>query len=158
LNSGEAYREGGQGDGSPYLQVLRFLDLKKTMHYKKYEAAKLYARELRKDLTPAEAMFWDIVKKKQVYGKKFLRQFPIAYERNGRTHFFIADFYCAEAKLVVEIDGTVHDNQQEYDALRTEVLNFNGLSVLRFTNDEIKNSAYVVNELDKLINVEEKNE
>ena len=119
------------------------------MIYKKYEAAKLYARELRKDSTPAEAMFWDIVKKKQFHGKRFLRQFPIEYERNGRTHFFIADFYCAEAKLVVEIDGIVHDNQQEYDLLITEVLNFKGLSILRFTNDEVNDRECVISKLEK---------
>jgi very-short-patch-repair endonuclease len=120
------------------------------MHYKKYEAAKLYARELRKDSTPAEAMFWDIVKRKQFHGKRFLRQFPLEYERNGRTHFFIVDFYCAEAKLVVEIDGSVHDNQLEYDALRTEVLNSKGISVIRFTNDEASDREYIIEKLKEL--------
>ena len=117
------------------------------MLYKKYEAAKLYARELRKDATPAEKKFWDIVKNKQINGKRFLRQFPIEYEKNGRTHFFIADFYCAEGKVVVEIDGIVHDNQHEYDALRTEVMNSKGLLVIRFANDEVGDRKGIIEKL-----------
>ena len=73
-------------------------------------------------------------------GLKFRRQHPI-----GR---FIADFYCHEKKLVIEVDGSVHNSeeQREYDAGRTYELNENEIQVIRFTNNEVEK------ELQKVIN------
>ena len=87
------------------------------------------ARELRRDLTQAEALLWDRLRGGQLSGWKFRRQHPI-----GR---FIVDFYCAEAGLVVEVDGGVHREQAEYDAVRTEMLEAEGYRVIRFGNHEI---------------------
>ena len=62
-------------------------------------------------------------------GYKFRRQHTI--DR------FIVDFYCTEARLVIEVDGIIHDDQQEADQLRTEIIESLGLRVLRFTNGEV---------------------
>jgi very-short-patch-repair endonuclease len=86
------------------------------------------ARELRENMTPSERKIWEKLNKGQL-GVRFKAQHPI--ER------FIADFYCHKFKLVIEIDGRIHDNQQEYDLGRTAELEKYGIKVLRFTNDEV---------------------
>ncbi|MDX2129904.1 MAG: type ISP restriction/modification enzyme [Chloroherpetonaceae bacterium] len=89
------------------------------------------ARELRKNATDAEKLMWSLLRNRQLNGYKFRRQHPF-----GR---FILDFYCHESKLCVELDGGQHaeKNQAEYDAARTEVLNQNGIRVIRFWNNEV---------------------
>jgi very-short-patch-repair endonuclease len=88
------------------------------------------SRDFRHPLTPAEAKVWQEVRNRQL-GFKIRRQHPI-----GR---FIADFYCAEAMLVIEIDGDVHahPDQAKYDAARTEWLEERGYRVLRFQAREV---------------------
>jgi very-short-patch-repair endonuclease len=90
------------------------------------------ARQLRRKQTPAEQILWECLRDRRLAGLKFRRQHPIDK--------FIADFYCHEARLVVEVDGAVHreKNQAERDALRTEVLRQFGLSVVRVTNTEVE--------------------
>jgi very-short-patch-repair endonuclease len=87
------------------------------------------ARSMRRAPTHAEEVLWRALQKKQVAGLRFRRQHPV-----GR---FVLDFYCASQKLVVEVDGEVHDGQQERDAERTRVLESYGYRVLRFRNDEV---------------------
>jgi very-short-patch-repair endonuclease len=87
------------------------------------------ARQLRQPQTPAEAKLWNHLRRKQLGDLKFRRQHPI--DR------FIVDFYCAEHKLVIEVDGDTHAMQEEYDAARTEWLQDRGYRVIRFTNDEV---------------------
>jgi very-short-patch-repair endonuclease len=89
------------------------------------------ARELRQPQTPAEEKLWYWLRDSQLEGLKFRRQHPL-----GR---FIVDFYCAEKKLVIEVDGDTHftPEQMEYDAARTEWLEEQGLRVARVTNDEV---------------------
>ena len=71
---------------------------------------------------------------------KFLRQHPICVESSfGRNLYYIPDFYCHEARLVIEADGPVHLFKKEYDKNRDEVLNGVGLTILRFTNEGIFN-------------------
>jgi len=57
---------------------------------------------------------------------------------DGRRRFFIADFYCHEKKLVLEIDGKIHQRQKDYDQLRTHIINTLGIKVIRFKNEEIE--------------------
>lgn len=98
------------------------------------------ARELRKNPTPSEKLLWKHLRKRQLRGYKFLRQKPFVHEQRQNKHFFyIADFYCAELKLVIEVDGKIHDFQKEYDYQRDMVLNGLGLSVLRIKNEELVN-------------------
>ena len=97
-----------------------------------------FARELRKKQTPAEEKFWKKVRGRRFLGKKFLRQNVIKHaEEGGRESFFIADFYCRENRLIVEIDGDIHLTQVEYDQLRQEILEEMGYRVVRFTNEEV---------------------
>ena len=85
------------------------------------------ARELRHAPTRAEDLLWNYLRGWKL--AKFRRQHPV--DR------FILDFYCASAKLCVEMDGGVHDAQQERDAIRTEFLNARGIRVIRFRNEEM---------------------
>ncbi|MEI6429711.1 MAG: DUF559 domain-containing protein, partial [Pseudanabaena sp. ELA607] len=88
-------------------------------------------RELRKNQTSAEKVFWEIVRTKRFLGLKFRRQHQIGN--------YIVDFYCHDRKLVIELDGEIHNQpeQQQRDRQRSEYLNSLGLTVLRFTNQEI---------------------
>ena len=96
-----------------------------------------FAKELRKNMTPAEKALWDKIRNRKVANCKFRRQHPI--------DIFIADFYCHEKKLVIEIDGEIHNAQKEHDINRTAEMENYGIRVIRFTNDEIEN------ELEKVV-------
>ena len=76
------------------------------------------ARNLRKNATKAEKIFWESVRNRKIKNKKFYRQYPIEFEYYDKIRHFIADFYCHECKLVVEIDGGIHETQKEYDSPR----------------------------------------
>jgi very-short-patch-repair endonuclease len=89
------------------------------------------ARELRKAMTPAEVKLWLALRKRQVNGLKFRRQHPIGS--------FIVDFYCAEHRLVVEIDGKIHHHQHQADSDRSSVLADLGYRVIRFSNEMVEN-------------------
>jgi len=106
------------------------------------ELANQTARELRQKQTESETVFWELVRRKQCEGKKFYRQYPIVfeYEKEGNYRFFIADFYCREVKLVVEIDGGVHEIQKDYDQYRTFLMEDMGMRVIRFSNAEVSKS------------------
>ena len=88
-------------------------------------------RRLRKNMTSAEVALWTMIKNRQLGGYRFQRQFGIGP--------YVVDFYCHEAKLVVELDGEVHNDpeQIEHDRARTEFLNACGVEVLRFENFEV---------------------
>jgi len=107
-------------------------------------------RELRKNSTKAEKLFWERIRNRRFEGRKFNRQFPIFYNLNGKDNFFIADFYCHQEKLVIEIDGEIHKNIIEEDKFRTEILNILGYKVLRFKNEEVE--QYIDEVLIKLKN------
>ena len=81
---------------------------------------------MRNNPTEAEALLWECLRKKQLFGFKFRRQHIIK--------IFIVDFYCSACKLVVEIDGPIHKSQLDYDREREEVLRSMGYRILRFTN------------------------
>jgi very-short-patch-repair endonuclease len=88
----------------------------------------LRAKELRREMTPAEKILWEELRANKL-GVHFRRQQVI--------EGFIVDFYCHKAGLVVEVDGDIHDLQQEEDARRAKVLSQLGLRIVRFGNDEI---------------------
>jgi len=90
------------------------------------------ARHLRKHMTPAERALWQRLRRNQLDGWHFRRQHPVGG--------FIVDFFCAKAKLVVEVDGPIHQSQRAYDAERTQLLeSLKDYRVIRFTNDEVLN-------------------
>jgi very-short-patch-repair endonuclease len=91
----------------------------------------LKAKALRKTETEAERTLWQRLSKNQINGLQFGRQHPI--------NKFIADFYCHKIKLVIELDGGIHEpaTNKEYDEERTEIFSKFGISVIRFTNNQI---------------------
>jgi very-short-patch-repair endonuclease len=98
----------------------------------------LIARKLRKNQTVEEKIFWEAVRNRRLFNLKFLRQYPIIYFFEGRKGYFFADFYCAELKLIIEIDGKYHEFQQDYDKLRERIIIAHGIKIIRFTNEEIR--------------------
>jgi very-short-patch-repair endonuclease len=87
------------------------------------------AVSLRHDPTAPEKLLWSVLSGRKLDGLKFRRQHPIEP--------YIVDFYCADDSLVVELDGQSHNESEEYDQRRSEFLASLGLSVIRFTNDEV---------------------
>ena len=103
------------------------------------------ARQLRKNMTPEERTLW----------YQYLRTYPLKFYRQRVIGHFIADFYCAPAKLVIELDGSQHFEAEglAYDKMRTEYLEEYGLTVLRVPNNEVrKNLRGVCEYIDWLVN------
>lgn len=98
-------------------------------------AVKLAARELRCRAveTPAERVLWQALRNRGLGGLKFRRQQPLGP--------FVVDFFCASCRLVVEVDGTIHEDEDRaaQDAARTEILAAHGFRVIRFRNEEVLN-------------------
>ena len=99
-------------------------------------AVRQRAKELRWPMTPAETALWERLKNKQLHGLKFRRQHPL--------HHFILDFYCHAHQLVIEIDGSIHQQQSDYDEARTEWLTQRDFKVIRFTNEAVLNNIEAV--------------
>ncbi|UAL13103.1 DUF559 domain-containing protein [Caulobacter segnis] len=87
------------------------------------------ARRLRRDQTHAEKVLWNLVRNRRLGGFRFLRQRPI--DR------YIADFVCEAAKVIVELDGAVHDDREDHDERRTQTLELYGYVVVRFRNERV---------------------
>ena len=90
------------------------------------------ARQLRHKQTPAEESLWECLRNRRVTRAKFRRQYPLVR--------YIADFYCHEAGLVVELQGGVHSvkEQRDYDAVRQETIEQQGIRVITFANREVE--------------------
>jgi very-short-patch-repair endonuclease len=101
------------------------------------QLARKIARDLRRNPTPAESLLWEKLRDKEFNNLRFLRQYPVFYRYNDKKNFFIADFYCHELRLVIEVDGSIHQKKIEYDGVRSEILGIKDLSVIRFKNKEI---------------------
>lgn len=114
--------------GSEFMETYNN-NLHKNANPKLYE----YGRMLRQETTKAEEVLWEQIRNKKLKGLKFRRQHPL---KN-----YVADFYCHEKKLVIEVDGAVHatEDNVEYDKGRTYELQEVGVTVIRFWNDEVLN-------------------
>jgi len=90
------------------------------------------AQFLRRNETIAEKLLWEKLRNNQLEGLKFRRQHPV--------NIYIADFYCHKFKLIIELDGDYHDQeeQKQKDEVRTEVLRLNDLKIIRFKNEEVE--------------------
>ena len=90
------------------------------------------ARELRKNMTKEERHLW----------YDFLKDYPVPFKRQRILGRFIADFYCAQAKLVIELDGSQHyeDDGLARDAERTAILEAYGLTIIRIPNNEVNHN------------------
>jgi very-short-patch-repair endonuclease len=103
------------------------------------------SHELRRDMTSAEKLLWQELRANKL-GVHFRRQQIIAG--------FIVDFYCHKAALVIEVDGDIHDLQQEEDARREKVLREMGLTIVRFRNEDvIKDLPKTVRRIRSLISI-----
>ncbi len=88
-----------------------------------------FARENRREPTPAEHILWNQLRNRRLGGFKFRREYPI--------DDYIADFACLEKRLIVELDGGIHTRQRAYDALRERLIVDKGFRVMRFENWEM---------------------
>jgi very-short-patch-repair endonuclease len=94
-------------------------------------------RELRREQTKAEAALWQALRNRKPGGLKFTRQHPLIFKFANGTRYFIADFYCHELKLVVELGGPIHDRQRERDKDRDEVIAAMGLRETRLAKKDV---------------------
>lgn len=103
-------------------------------------------RELRKNMTDAERILWAELRGDKL-GYRFRRQFSIGH--------YITDFYCPKKKLVIEVDGEVHNSQKEYDVIRDKFMKEFGMRVLRFDNDRIRHDLNnVLREIEKALTLD----
>ncbi len=97
------------------------------------------ARAMRRESAPAEQILWFCLRDRRLNGYKFRRQLAVGP--------FIADFYCASCRLIVELDGDSHANRAAYDEDRTKWLNEHGHAVVRFPNADVFDHLDAVLEL-----------
>jgi very-short-patch-repair endonuclease len=113
---------------------------------------KIRAKVLRQKMTEEEIVLWEQLRNRRFYDLKFLRQHPIIYDLVGNNPlFFIADFYCAEKKVIIEVDGKIHDFRKTRDNDRDEILRSLNLNVLRIRNEELKNINVVMDKIKSFI-------
>ena len=114
-----------------------------TADLQNYQFIKGIRENLKENPTEAEKLIWEYLRNKNT-GHKIRRQHVIDN--------FIADFVCLPKKVVIEIDGEIHIQQQEYDAFRTNTLNEKGYKVIRFTNAEVfANPALVASKIKEIL-------
>ena len=94
------------------------------------------AKSLRKRHTKAELLLWQKLRAKSLYGFKFRRQYAI--------DSFVADFYCADKKLIIEVDGIIHKFKYKQDYIRDRKLECMGYRIIRFKNEEVINNLNAV--------------
>ena len=118
-----------------------------------FKIVKKRARELRRNATRSEAILWNELRNRKLHGYKFLRQHPIVYNQYGSgVKYFVADFYCDCKKIVIELDGPIHENNLEYDQFRdAEMVNL-GLNILRIKNEELQNINDVLKKIETYLN------
>ena len=103
-------------------------ELEKKMH--------VLASELRQRSTPSEAVLWQALRNRRLAGRKFRRQEPIGV--------YVVDFFCSEERLIIEIDGGIHEQQKEADSVRQELIETVGLRFLRFSANEVETNLPAV--------------
>ncbi len=117
-----------------------------TLHYNKI-IEKEKRRDLRNDQTYCEKIIWSALRRKQIKGERFLRQYSIDQ--------YVIDFYCPNLKLAIEIDGDDHfesEEKIEYDKKRQKYLESYGLTFVRYTDDEVYgNINKVVDKIEKAL-------
>ena len=112
------------------------------------------ARELRRQMTWEEVMLWQELRSRRFKGFKFRRQHPVVYEKiNHRKYFYVADFYCASHKAVIELDGKIHEfeEQKEYDKARDKLMGEMGIKILRIQNHELNRMDQVLDKIENFL-------
>lgn len=115
----------------------KIFHMKRKMFFDAYPQIFANAQKLRANMTKAELLLWEELKNNKL-GFKFRRQHPMLH--------YIADFYCFPLKLVIEVDGGIHDFRKEEDLARTKAIEESGNKVVRFSNEE------VINDLENVLN------
>jgi len=114
----------------------------------KYHEIKNFAGRLRKNPTQSEKVLWELLRGRRLGGYKFLRQHPLYYEHVNNEHFiFIPDFYCAELRLIIELDGKIHLFNIDKDENRDEILRNKGFQILRILNEELNQKERLKNKI-----------
>ena len=117
-------------------------------NYLDIKTIKKHARELRRNVTDSEKELWEQLRNRKTSSYKFLRQHPIIYKADYKgLNYFIADFYCASKKTVIELDGPIHEENEEYDQFRDEEMRLLGLHVLRVKNAELSEMSTVIEKI-----------
>jgi very-short-patch-repair endonuclease len=110
------------------------------------------ARQLRRKMTKAEKLIWHKLRNRQWMSLKFLRQHPLVYQVIGNTpRYFVADFYCAEKQLIIEVDGKIHDFQLDEDQRREDILKDLGMKIMRIRNEETEDMNLVLSKIKAFI-------
>ena len=112
------------------------------------DTIKQAARELRKSMTPAETILWEHIRRRKIKDKEFQRQKPIFlyFENNNFPRYAIVDFICLESKLIIEVDGSIHNNKEviKLDIEKEYLLQKRWYKVLRVTNKQVSENIWNV--------------
>ncbi len=120
-------------------------ELDKNMYFRAKPGVLELAKSLRNTMTYHEKLLWEKLKGKQICGVRFRRQHAI--------DFYIVDFYCHQAMLVVEVDGEIHFDRINYDDGRSAEMEKFGIKVIRFTNFEVENNIEkVIKRIEAIVN------
>ncbi len=110
------------------------------------------ARELRQNMTKAESCLWVYLRNRRFHNLKFLRQHPIIFQvTNLKADYFIPDFYFAEKRVIIELDGKIHEFQKDKDEFRKNILKDQGLRILRIKNEELEDINTVLRKIKEFI-------
>ena len=123
----------------------------------KWEKVKSRASELRNNATSSEVLLWNELRNRKLMGRKFLRQHPVVYDMNhdkNEMFFLVPDFYCASEKLIIELDGKIHEFQKEKDEHRDVILKSLDLKILRFRNEDLNDIQSVLKRIIQEFNPE----
>ncbi len=108
------------------------------------KSEKVKRRKLRNNATYTEKILWISLRRKQICGVRFLRQYSVNH--------FVIDFYAPKVKLAIEVDGSSHIGKEEYDKARQEYIENFGIEMIRFTDENvIGNTNKVVAEIEKVV-------
>jgi very-short-patch-repair endonuclease len=106
------------------------------------------ARELRRNMTKSELVLWKELRNRKFMGLKFVRQQPLIYQViDNQPRYFIADFVCYEKRMIIEVDGAIHEFQKEEDEHRKNILRSLDFNILRIKNEEVKEIGTVMEKI-----------
>lgn len=135
----KGFIENLRGTPSPHPQPLSQGERGEIVYsQKKYDQEYIInlAQQLRKNQTESESIVWELLRNRQFHNLKFRRQHPVWR--------YIADFYCDELKLIIELDGKIHENQKEYDAIRDEIIKSQNIKIIRIKNQDLENNISIL--------------
>ena len=113
-----------------------------------YDEIRNIVRRLRRNQTGEEKILWEYLRKRRLNGYRFLRQYPLFYDRSlCDQRFFVVDFYCPKLKIAIELDGKIHDYQKDRDKWRDEIIQSHGIILMRIKNEELINIELITNKI-----------